>query len=230
MSSFNFSSTAGASQSAIKPTLKANEIHEVTFDEAISENIQGVKDPSKVYKVLKLRFSNESGRYEHTIFEPSEQDFERGSREFTGKDGNQSSMPLASNVESMMLLLKHVMDAVVPEISKKIDSGEIVLGGKNWDELRNNVVKVLDKGKGAVTNIKLLADSKGAGRFPGFFTSINKEDKPYVRNNFIGKNIGFTDYEKSKIEKAATAKPTSFVPEVKEDNIDLNMDFDLSNL
>ena len=65
-----------------------------------------------------------------------------------------------------------------------------------------------------------------------FFAAVNKEGKAYVRNNFIGKNIGFTAYEKGRIANKATAKPTeveSFDLEpVEVGNLDL--DFDVSSL
>lgn len=207
MNGFNFNITAGASQSTFKPQLPGNEIYEVTFDGASTEDIQGKKDPSQVYKVLKLRFSNEKGQFEHTIFEPRPEDFERGENKTT-RNGEVSTFPTPSNVESMMLLLKHVIDAVLPAIGKKIDEGEVTLGGKNWEQLRTNVVTVLEKGKGATTKIKLLSDNKGNARFPGFFTSLNQEGKAYIRNNFVGNTIGFTSYEKTRIDNAATAKPT----------------------
>lgn len=233
MNGFNFSTTAGASQSTFKPQLSGNEIHEVKFDGAISEDIQGKKDPDQVYKVLKLRFSNDKGQFEHTIFEPRKEDFDRGENKTT-RNGEESTFPTPSNVELMMLLLKHVIDAVLPALGKKIDAGEATLGGKNWNQLRNNIVTVLEKGKGVTTKIKLITDSKGNPRFPGFFAGINQEDKAYVRNNFVGASIGFTSYEKTRIESASNAKPTKmeFVPEEdsKADTSDLDMDFDVSGL
>lgn len=232
MSEFNFNITAGASQSAFKPQLAGNSIHEVTFDGATMEDIQGRKDPSQVYKVIKLKFSNEEGQFEHTIFEPRQEDFERGENK-ANRNGEVSTFPTPSNVETMMLLLKHVIDAVTPEIGKKIDAGEIALGGKNWDQLRKNVIAVLDKGKGATTKIKLITDSKGNPRFPGFFAGINKEGKVYVRNNFVGNAIGFTAYEKTRIENSKNAKPTTMTEtfDTPSDNFDdLNLDFSIGNL
>lgn len=235
MSGFNFNITAGASQSTFKPQLSGNEIHEVKFDGAFSEDIQGRKDPSQVYKVLKLRFSNDKGQFEHTIFEPRPEDFKRGENKMN-KDGKETTFPTPSNVESMMLLLKHVIDAVTPEIGKKIDNKEITLGGKNWDELRANMIIVLDKGKGATTKIKLITDSKGNARFPGFFTSINQEGTAYIRNNFVGSAIGFTSYEKTRIENAANAKPTKMDDSIlgqaddANDESDLDLNFDIASL
>ena len=231
MNGFNFNITAGASQSTFKPQLPGNEIHEVTFDGASTEDIQGKKDPTQVYKVLKLRFSNEKGQFEHTIFEPRPEDFERGENKTT-RNGEVSTFPTPSNVESMMLLLKHVIDAVLPSVGKKIDEGEVTLGGKNWEQLRTNVVTVLEKGKGATTKIKLLSDNKGNPRFPGFFTGLNQEGKAYIRNNFVGNTIGFTSYEKTRIDNAANAKPTDMseslgIPSTNTEDIE---DFDVSGL
>lgn len=231
MNGFNFNITAGASQSTFKPQLPGNEIYEVTFDGASIEDIQGKKDPSQVYKVLKLRFSNEKGQFEHTIFEPRPEDFERGENKTT-RNGEVSTFPTPSNVESMMLLLKHVIDAVLPSVGKKIDEGEVTLGGKNWEQLRTNVVTVLEKGKGATTKIKLLSDNKGNARFPGFFTGLNQEGKAYIRNNFVGNTIGFTSYEKTRIDNAANAKPTDMSESlgVLSTNTEDIEDFDVSGL
>ena len=231
MNGFNFNITAGASQSTFKPQLPGNEIYEVTFDGASIEDIQGKKDPSQVYKVLKLRFSNEKGQFEHTIFEPRPEDFERGENKTT-RNGEVSTFPTPSNVESMMLLLKHVIDAVLPLLGKKIDEGELTLGGKNWEQLRTNVVTVLEKGKGATTKIKLLSDNKGNARFPGFFTGLNQEGKAYIRNNFVGNTIGFTSYEKTRIDNAANAKPTDMSESlgVLSTNTEDIEDFDVSGL
>lgn len=231
MAGFNFANTAGASQSSFKPSLPGNEIHTVTFEGAEAPEFQGKKDPTMNYKVLRLKFSNEHGIFEHTIFEPREQDFQRSENEFE-RDGSINKIPTPSNVESFMLLLKHLIDSVLPELSAKIDSGEAQLGGKDWDQLRSNMIKILEKGIGVETSIKLINDSKGEPRFPGFFAAINKEGKAYVRNNFIGKNLGFTAYEKTRIKNQTTAKPTntdSFDIEPVEVG-SLDMDFDVSNL
>ncbi len=75
--SFSFNTTAGASQSSAKPRLAGNDIYNVKFDGCEIVDIKGVKDPDKVYKVIKLKFSNGDGIYEHTVFEPRPEDFTR---------------------------------------------------------------------------------------------------------------------------------------------------------
>ena len=58
---FSFDATAKTSQSTTKPRLAGNAIYDVQFDGCETQDIQGVKDVSQVYKVLKLKFSNEKG-------------------------------------------------------------------------------------------------------------------------------------------------------------------------
>lgn len=233
--SFSFNSTAGASQSSSKPRLAGNSIHTVKFDGCEIQDIKGVKDPTKEYKVIKLKFSNDSGTYEKTIFEPRQEDFTRGESKYTDKkSGEERSIPQPSGVENMMLLFKHAIDAIVPAIGKQIDDGSRNLGANSWDDLRSLVSQILDKGKGAEVEIKLLTDSKGEPTFPGFFSGISKEGKAYVRNNFIGHKLGFSSYEMTRINNAATAKPTkvdSFDPldgPIKP-TAPVNLNFDLSD-
>ena len=205
--SFSFNTTAGASQSAAKARLAGNDIYTVKFDGCEIVDIQGVKDPSMTYKVLKLKFSNEDGSFEHTIFEPKQADFNRTETEFT-KDGKTEKIPQASGVESMMLLFKHAIDAIAPEVGKQIDSGARNLGAADWNGLRILVAKILDSGKGNPTQIKLMKNNKGEAQFPGFFSGVSREGKAYIRNNFIGNKLAFSTYELTRINNAATAKPT----------------------
>ena len=208
MSNFSFNVTAGASQSTSLPLLKGNEIHEVVFQEAVMEDIQGVKDATKVFKVVNIIFKNEDGMFKHTVWEPRDEDFERRKTEFTGKDGKVTELSNPSNVESMMLLFKHIIDVVNPAIAKQIDSGEKNLGAKDWDGIRNLVCKIMNDGKGTPTKIKLITNKNGEAIFPGFFASLTKEGKPYIKNNFVGSKIGFNPKEALKIKNEQTSKPT----------------------
>lgn len=207
--SFSFNATAGASQSTTKPRLAGNDIYDVKFDGAEVQDIQGVKDVSQLYKVLKLKFSSEEGSFEHTVFEPKEKDFEDTETEFTNKNGNIEKIKQPAPVKGMMLLFKHLIDAVNPELAGKIDRKEIELTAPNWDKLRLLVIDHLKPGEGVSTKIKLVIDNKGEARFPGFFTAYSKEGKAYIRNNFIGAKVAFTPYELTKIKAAGTAKPNN---------------------
>lgn len=206
--SFSFNDTAGASQSTAKPRLEGNKIHNVKLADCKIEDIQGVKDPTMTYRVIKINFENEDGVHEHTIFEPRGDDFQRTESEFTGKDGKVNKVPNPSNVETMMLFFKHAIDGFVPEVAAKIDSGEKSLVAKDWDELRKLVVKILLMGKGRENKLKLVKNKKGEAIIPGFFTGLTREGKPYVKNNFIGPKVAFTSYEIGRIQKEANSQPT----------------------
>jgi hypothetical protein len=237
MTDFSFDATAGASQSTAKPRLPGNNIYAVKFDGCEIKDIQGVKDPTQLYRVLSIKFSNDVGSHDHTIFEPKQEDYQRTEREFTNKNGNVEKIPQASGLESLMLLLKHVIDAVNPTVAKQIDTGEKKLGARDWNGLRNLINDILNAGKGAETKIKLLKNNKGEATFPGFFTAVNRDGKAYIRNNFIGEKVAFTAYEIDRIKNESIAKPTdttsllSFeAPEESSKGSDLNLDFDVASL
>lgn len=208
--SFSFTTTAGASQGSVSTRLKGNNVHDVTFDGCEVIDIKGVKDPDALYKVIKLKFSNSEGSFEKTMFEPrTAKDFERTETEYTDKKtGEVKKIPQPSNVESMMLLFKHAIDVINPDIAKKIDEGTQNLGAANWDGLRTLVAKILDAGKGTKTKIKLIQNKDGEAIFPGYFASINREGKAYINNNFIGDKIAFSTKEMTAINNAKNAVPT----------------------
>lgn len=232
--SFSFSTTAGASQSTSKPKLPGNSIHRVKFESCKSEDIQGKKDADKVYKVLKFRYSNEEGYFEHTVFEPTGKDFIRQETEFTNKQGNKEKIPQPSNAETMMLFFKHNIDAFVPAVGAAIDSEKQQLGAATWDELRKLVIAIMTKGVNVESNIKLLKNKDGEPIFPGFFTGLTKEGKAYVKNNFIGPKLQFSTYEATRITNEASARvtPVSESPIITESNEDINLDlnFDVAGL
>jgi len=236
MNNFSFNATAGASQSTAKPRLAGNNIYDVKFDGCEVQDIVGVKDPTMTYKVLKLKFSNEDGTFEHTVFEPRAEDFDRRVSDYNNpKTGKVDKIPQASNVESMMLLFKHVIDSVDPATAEKIDKKQTSLGATSWDDLRALIVKILDAKKGASAKIKLMKNSKtGEATFPGFFTGLTKEGVPYVKNNFIGPKVSFSTYEMKKISDEASAKPTkatefALAPPEPESQDDLVLNFNVSS-
>lgn len=228
--SFSFDATAGTSQSTSKLRLAGNAIYNVKLDGAEVQDIQGVKDPSLVYKVLKIKFSNDEGTFEHTVFEPKPDDFKRTETEFKNKNGNIEKIPQPSNVETMMLLFKHIIDGFVPKIAEQIDKKEKSINAKSWDDLRNTMVKILEYGKGNTNNIKLVVNKENEAKFPSYFAGLSREGIAYVRNNFVGQKVAFTPYEITKMNAAATAAPSkvdNFAPEVEEESSDVDTSLDL---
>lgn len=239
--SFSFNTTAGTSQSTAKPKLTGNNIYDVIFEACEKKDIAGVKDPTALYKQLIIRFSNENGVFEHTVWEPKPDDFNRRESEFKNKAGNIEKIPQASNVESMMLLFKHLIDSVTPAVAEAIDKKEKSLAAANWDELRDLIIKITSKSAGVKTQIKLLKNKDGEAIFPGFFTGLTKEGVVYVKNNFIGQKLSFTTYEMQRIKAESTAKPTpvssfggslgnSDLASVSSNTEGLDLNFDMSGL
>lgn len=229
MNGFSFEATAGTSQSTVQPKLPGYAIHDVVFDGCEIKDVKGVKDPDITYKQLIIKFKNENGIFEHTVWEPKADDFKRKETEVT-KDGKVNKIPQPSNVESMMLLLKHVIDAVNPVIAKKIDSKEKSISAPNWDELRNLIIKITDPAKGVLVKIKLVENNKGEPIFPGYFAGLTKEGVAYIKNNFIGPKIALTTYEIERMKNKGTAKPNTasmgdFSPIPS--NASLDMDFEI---
>ena len=53
-----------------------------------------------------------------------------------------------------------------------------------------------------------MINNKGEAQFPGFFSGVSREGKAYIRNNFMGEKLAFSTYELTRINNAATARPT----------------------
>lgn len=225
---FSFETTAGAAQSTNLPILDGNKIHEVIFKGIEERDIQGVKDASLVYKVLDIKFTTSNGYYTETVWEPKAADFER--RKGTNKStGAETTSP--SNVENMMLLFKHIIDAVNPELGKQIDNKEKKISAPDWLQLRKLMIAATEKFNGTPVKIKLIKNNKGESRFP-YFSMLTKE-APYtavVAGNFIGDRVYFSAYEKAQIDKAAAATPTNIANVVSLDvaaSVSSDLDFNL---
>lgn len=215
MSDFNFNETAGAAQSTSRPQLKGNAIYDVTFDGIEIKDMVGKKDPTAMYNVLNIKFSNKEGWFSHTIFEPRSEDGERRKTIFTDDKGVENVVPQLSNNETMMLIFKHLIDAVNPELGALIDKGEAgtqmkITGSdahSNWISLRNVMKAATEPGIGKVVKLKLITNKKGEAVFP-YFAAIDKEGKKYMKFNFIGENVFFGPKEIAALKKVAGAKPT----------------------
>jgi len=208
MNNFSFDSTAGTSHSEAKPLFPGNDIYDVVFDGCEIRDIKGVKDPDITYNTLSIKFSNEDGYFTHTVFEPKDGDNKRETMDWTDpKSGKVNNIPQASNIEKMMLLFKHLIDTVNPELAKEIDAKTKRIGAPDWKGLREVVIKATDPGKNKSTKIKLITNNKGAATFP-FYASVNREGVAYINNNFIGDKLFFSTKEMNKIKNINTSKPT----------------------
>lgn len=192
---FNFNESAGITNGPKQ--LAGNKIHDVTFDGC--EIVDGVEFKNgKKGDVLDIKFSNSEGYFTKRIFEPTAEDF---------KDRDSQYGPNPSNIKSMMLLFKHLIDTVNPELAQAIDNKEKEISAPTWKGLRKLMVEATKNGIGTETKIKLMR-IKDRTDFPGFFAAYSKEGKLYMKSYFIGNSIYFSDKEIKTMNTVATASPT----------------------
>lgn len=226
------SNKTGSTQPLYK-TLEGNEIHDVTFKGVDISDVKK-KDGSATFRTIKFKFEGAEGAtYEHAIFEPTARDTERTVSTFQSKtEGTPIEIENPSSWEQSSLLIKAIIDVVVPATAKKIDAGEITIGGENWDDFRKNIKAMLDPGIGAKTKIKLVKNNQGFATFPGYFASISKEKQLYIRNRFIGTGLKFEDFEVRRMKNAAAAptKMDSIDLEISNEEVIDDLNFDIGSL
>jgi len=200
MSIFNFESDTNYTSES-KPQLKGGEIHTVSFKGAEYKEVEGKKDNNKgiVYKTIVFHFENESGYFNHTIFDPGDNGNVRPKSEY---DGREIESPSAAEV--LQMEIGQILTAVNPSAIKKL-AGKKVTG---FEKLAAAVVQLCEPGIDTEVELKLMiAKRDGSARIP-FVTGLNREGKVYPRSNFIGTGLFFTDKEKAELSRIKSAAPT----------------------
>ncbi len=210
MSKFDFDITAGSTHvnNGFGTSLAANTIHDVIFDGVEARDFKSKDDPSKEFHVLDIKFSNADGTFTHTIWEPSDDN-----GDFDDREGLYTS---PSVYKEIMLVLKHLIDAVNPSLGKAIDAKEKSLSTSSWNALRDLIVDVTKESIGCKTKIKLVKNNKGLAVFPSFVAGYSKTGNLYLKTNFIGNNVFWTNKELEKMKNEKTATPTP-VDDIKKD-------------
>jgi len=179
---------------ANKPQLEGFKIHDVEF-----KGCEKADYKNGEYKVIVIKFENEYGFFRETIFEPKADDAKRTKSQYGDNP---------SRVEHITELFKMLVQAVNPELAKKIADGQ-TLSIKSWENMRDFFVKATEKFIGTKTQIKLDKNGKGESSFPGFFLALNKEGSLYRKSTFIGDKLGFTAKELERHAKFVASKPTT---------------------
>jgi len=198
----NLSNTTGTSTST--PQLKPWEIHEVVLKSIKYEELKGVKDPSAVYNVMKIRFENENGYFEPMIFAPKEGDEVRTLIE-DKKTGNKKE--LVSSFENFSFTIAQIGEQLFPESYSKLKKKAFSFP-EEFKDFVELFAKAATSALNKKTKIKLIGDKKNKPRLP-YFVALNKDGEAFVTGNFIGEKVFFTSYELESAEKAANAKPTN---------------------
>lgn len=212
MLDFSVDSSVSVVSSSLKQ-LDPYAIHTVKYVESKTDSFQGKSDPTRTFNVLRVRFSNEDGYYEETIFFPTPQDAER--RKFENSDG--TTREVASNWERTKFFMAQVMEILNPDGYKKFCAASSQF--KSFDDMAAAFIKVLTPAVGKETKLKLMGrtDANGNVRpcLPNF-VGVNREGKAFVSTNFIGDRVFFTTYEEGKVQQFKNAKPTA-MPELGSD-------------
>lgn len=206
MSEFNFGSLATTqATSNTQQRLKPWGIYPVKFSGARKETIQGKKDPSKTYEILKVRFDGEDGFYEESIFYPKPEDTERP--KYKNSEGHEYEG--ASNFERTMTFIAQVSEVLNPEGFKKLQAASSKF--RSFDDVVTSFIKITDVVKGKETNLKLVGRIQNGNVIAALpkFVAINKNGEKFTSDNFLGEKLFFSAYEEAKKAEFANAKPTS---------------------
>lgn len=210
MSGFNFGSVATAKSSSSSHRLRAYDIHEVAFDEAKIEEVEiknGDRAGEKV-KTLRVRFSNDNGYFEETLWFPSsDRDFERTENQWGGQN--------PSNFDRAKMFVVHVLGTLNPEGLETFRN--IVCGNdpkhkapRDFDEFIAYFIALVNKAKGVKTKLKLVGRNSQGNIQPAlpFFCAVNKDGEEYIKDNFLGDNVAFSAKELQAKAQFENTKPT----------------------
>lgn len=208
-------------------------IYNVKLENVEVAEIKGTKDPNAVYKILRVRFSNDEGYYEESIFFPDMNEATKRPK-FPGRDGG-PDYEMPSTWERIKMFIAQTANTLNPEGFKKFQdaSGKF----KSFDDIANAYVKIMSKAIGAETELKLVARQRKDGAIEPTlprFVRLNRDGVLYCSDNFIGKNLFFTPYEEKEKAKFMNAKPTdmgaSNIPDSFETSSDDEEPLDLESL
>lgn len=213
MMNFDLSNTSGTS--TMQPKLSAWEIHDVVLKSIKYDEFAGKKDPSAVYKTLKVRFENENGYHEETVFMPKEGDEKRMSTQF-----GESPSPF----ERFKFFLAHLGEQLSPDKYNEFKGKKYNLPAES-KKLAEDFIEIMTPAIGKATKLKLIGNKKGESCLP-YFVSINKNGDAYLSNNFLGNKVFFTSAEERMQKNINKAVPTQMEDKPETENVDLDFDID----
>lgn len=204
MSDMNFGfSTTSAVRNTRRP-LAPWGIYKVKFTGAEISVFKGSKDPSVEYKVLRFNFENEDGYYSESLFFQKEGD--DVDREY---ESNGGKIKFPSNFKVTMNIVKQTLQVLCPKGWEAFQKASTKF--KNFDDVADAAIKVLNKVKDTETELKLIGgtrDGKVIAKIPTI-VRYNKDGDLYISDNYIGSKLYFSDYEEKKRLEYKNAKPTT---------------------
>lgn len=207
MGMFNMAQTTGLKESG---NFLSAGIHKAKFNGLSLGSITSQKDGS-VYQTMTLSLDVEGhGEFTHNFFEP------------TSKERTQSQFgENPSQVETFMVSLRQIFDALDSKIGDMIDNDNVVIKDQNGNDKKVNTAdldftklvklsKILtDPYIGTEVEIKLVPQSNGFNSIPGFPAKINRAGALGIATRFIGHNLTLSQSEQRRIDAAQNNRPTN---------------------
>lgn len=211
--SFNFGNLDSQSVVATNKVLKPWGIYEVKFEGIEQNEMKGKKNPDAVYHTLKLSFSGEEGNFTTNLFIPQNpaEDCVRAEQEYS----NGGKGKRASRFDEFEMKVLQLCGVVNPEGFEKMKQLSAAGKIKSMDDFLKIALKVANAKKGVTTNLKLLGrttDGKTYADLPRIARIIIDEagnEKCVPRDNYVGNNLAFTDFQANLMQEYQNAKPTN---------------------
>lgn len=191
---FNMGATQGKMKSSESGNWLKAGIHEVVFNgiEKASFDKGGVPTV-----VMDVHFSNESGAHKQRIFAPD-----------NAERRVMNDRELASAAENFIIMCRHIIDGLVPEVGKGIDEGTVSFNAPNFDKFVEMMIQHTTPAIGKTVQIKLLPNGQYVS-FPRYVASISKKTGDlFLSTRFVGENLTLNDWEVGQINGANAARPT----------------------
>lgn len=209
MAEFNFGGINEVSAVGSNKSLKPWSINKVSFDGLEVGEIKGKKDPTAVYKTIKMSFSGEHGNFSENLFVPATED-DAKRPVYQNKEGHDYEAP--SRFESFKWTLLQLTQVVNPDGYKKLQEQSSKIRG--MEDFIKLVVTVANAKKASSIWLKLTdrttEDGKVYARIPRI-VSISKEGELWISDRFVGREEGdlsWSAYELEKKQAYENAKPT----------------------
>lgn len=204
MGNFDMSMSGMVGVSTSLPRLKPWSINDVNFEKAEISEFKGKADPSMTYKVLRVRFSNNEGYYEESIFFPKEGDDQR--RTYSGANGEYE---VPSSFERTKIFIIQTATILNPEGFEKMQAASSKF--KSFDDMAKAYCTIMNQVAGKPTKLKLAGKANKDGVIEPVlpnFVSLSKDGRVYANSNFVGDTVFFTSKEEQKRAEYLNAKPS----------------------
>ena len=200
--------------------LKAWGIYDVVFRGV--EYVEGTSAKGNAWQGMQVTFAGDAGTYSKTFFCPGD-----GAEERLSGESNGRKWTLPSNAEVFSAVLAHLGENLSPDKYKKFQELEWDLP-KDFEKLVAKFDEALAPAKNKATTLKLVANKKNYADIPNF-VSVNSKGDAVINNNWVGKNVAFTDKELIAKEKRANEKPTEMSTATGIDTTNKDIDLDALN-